>query len=44
MEEMMKLAYGGDVVQRTVKFMREKVDAGYEVPEGFFPGLAERLN
>ncbi|KAK3503905.1 hypothetical protein B0T13DRAFT_486582 [Neurospora crassa] len=39
MKEVIELEYGPDVVERTVKTMKDEVDAGWEVPRGFFPGL-----
>lgn len=39
MKEVVELEYGPDMVERTVKTMKEEVDAGWEVPRGFFPGF-----
>ncbi|EGO54202.1 hypothetical protein NEUTE1DRAFT_49030 [Neurospora tetrasperma FGSC 2508] len=39
MKEVVELEYGPDVVERTVKTMKDEVDAGWEVPRGFFPGF-----
>ncbi|KAK3492751.1 uncharacterized protein B0T23DRAFT_380383 [Neurospora hispaniola] len=39
MKEVVELEYGPDMVERTVKTMKEEVDAGWEIPRGFFPGF-----
>ncbi|KAK1782302.1 hypothetical protein QBC45DRAFT_439223 [Copromyces sp. CBS 386.78] len=39
MKEIVEFEYGPDVVERTVRVMKEEVDAGWEVPRGFFPGF-----
>lgn len=39
MKELVEFEYGHDVVERTVRVMKEAVGEGWEVPRGFFPGL-----